>query len=490
MATSQIGGTAAAAASGATAPPRRFDMSWPDYLAMLLHIAAEIEHALMVQYLYAAWSLGGPDVPDEHRPTIVRWRQSMLAVAKEEMGHLLTVQNLLTALGLPINLHRSDFPWDSPYYPFAFRLEPLCLGSMACYVVAEMPPELQQRRGPGRRRPSRYSKIDDEEVRRIVAEARKHTAGGVLHPVATVYETIIEIIADPAKIPDSAFRSNTFAQQAGFDDWGRNYHPNPYALDAEGNRLTPAHDDSDDYQPASSREAVVLIDRIATRTEAVTALRALSAQGEATHLGLHDTGEPSHFERFLEIYQGMEQAEEEGWCYCRNLAANPTIVEAAEVGNRGDYLDDPVSRGWGELFNLRYRMLLTWLSHVFRLARIVPLGTPNLRGMAMHRAFAEMYNLKAVATLLIDMPVGADCAHKAGPPFELPFTLDLPVADADVWSLHRMLLEEAVRQANVLLEGPPERRAYLQSLILLDRRSLEWVEGILAGAGSDRSIIQ
>jgi hypothetical protein len=29
-------------------------MTWKDHFTMLLHIAAEIEHSLMVQYLYAA----------------------------------------------------------------------------------------------------------------------------------------------------------------------------------------------------------------------------------------------------------------------------------------------------------------------------------------------------------------------------------------------------------------------------------------------------
>ncbi|MEA2231907.1 MAG: hypothetical protein QOD83_1723 [Solirubrobacteraceae bacterium] len=40
------------------APPPEFN--WRDYTAMLLHVAAEIEHSLMVQYLFAAYSLGGP----------------------------------------------------------------------------------------------------------------------------------------------------------------------------------------------------------------------------------------------------------------------------------------------------------------------------------------------------------------------------------------------------------------------------------------------
>jgi len=47
----------------------------------------------------------------------------------------------------------------------------------------------------------------------------------------------------------------------------------------------------------------ILIERAATRTQAVKALRALAAQGEAPHLREDDTGEPSHFERFIHIYK-------------------------------------------------------------------------------------------------------------------------------------------------------------------------------------------
>src|SRR5215475_6902207 len=63
---------------------KRPEMTWRDHLAMLLHIGAEIEHSLMVQYLYAAYSLGGEQVPPQHRAMVARWQASILAVAKEE----------------------------------------------------------------------------------------------------------------------------------------------------------------------------------------------------------------------------------------------------------------------------------------------------------------------------------------------------------------------------------------------------------------------
>src|SRR3954468_4585888 len=71
------------------------EFTWRDYAIFLLTIAAQIEHSLMVQYLYAGYSLGGPHVPDDQQDNVRGWRQLILGIAKEEMGHLVTVQNAL-----------------------------------------------------------------------------------------------------------------------------------------------------------------------------------------------------------------------------------------------------------------------------------------------------------------------------------------------------------------------------------------------------------
>jgi hypothetical protein len=85
------------------------------YAIFLLHIAAELEHMLMVEYLYAGFSLGGPQIPLEYHKQVAQWRETILGIAKEEMGHLMTVQNLLRCLGGALNLDREDYPWDSQF---------------------------------------------------------------------------------------------------------------------------------------------------------------------------------------------------------------------------------------------------------------------------------------------------------------------------------------------------------------------------------------
>ena len=130
----------AAASGGPVLPP---EFTWRDYTVFLLTIAAQIEHSLMVQYLYAAYSLGGPQlgppVTDQQRNSVAAWRQIILGIAKEEMGHLVTVQNVLKFLGAPLSLDREDYPWDSQLAPYPFVLEPLSRASLAKYIIAESP---------------------------------------------------------------------------------------------------------------------------------------------------------------------------------------------------------------------------------------------------------------------------------------------------------------------------------------------------------------
>ncbi|KWV91766.1 ferritin-like domain-containing protein [Erythrobacter sp. YT30] len=115
-------------------------------LIRYLHEAAEIENSLMLQYLYAAFSIKQPRYSSlaglGHRTP--GQPHSLLGVAIEEMLHLDTVNRLLVALGSTPNLVRQDFPYEPKIYPFEFRLEPLSHASLAKYCLAEAPKNLEQ----------------------------------------------------------------------------------------------------------------------------------------------------------------------------------------------------------------------------------------------------------------------------------------------------------------------------------------------------------
>jgi photosystem II stability/assembly factor-like uncharacterized protein len=104
-------------------------------LVRLVREATEIEHALLVQYLYAAFSVK----PAYQAISGIGLRdpRTLLGVAVQEMEHLRDVNRLLVALGAAPNLIRQDFPYEPDIYPFTLNLEPLSPSSLAKYVYTE-----------------------------------------------------------------------------------------------------------------------------------------------------------------------------------------------------------------------------------------------------------------------------------------------------------------------------------------------------------------
>ena len=106
------------------------------------------------------------------------------------------------------------------------------------------------------------------------------------------------------------------------------------------------------------------------------------------------------------------------------------------------------------------------------------------RGRLVNWTFGEMYNLRAIAGILMQRPLhqGGDPAQKAaGPPFEMPYTLDLPDAEEDRWRLHRDLLEAAADEIDTLRAIGTSHADYLRALADADRLTQEQVELLIPG---------
>ena len=493
---------------------KRPDMTWRDHLVMLLTSGAEIEHALMVQYLYAAYSINGEQRSKKNREIVEGWRASILSVAREEMGHLLTVQNVLVLLGAPVNFDRAMLPWDHEFYPFPFSLEPLTVEALQCFIYAEMPRRDSLGKAPPgkQRKKAAPSSISVEKQRAIIAEvktqlAKRYGKGRVeadMHRVGGLYDEIIDLISDPVRIPDSTFNEASYDMQASWDDWGRGYKPEPRPLDPEGN-LAEADGNAGGERARSGRnglarrDAHVQIERAATRAQAVKALRALAAQGEAPHLKADETGEPSHFERFIHIYEEFKSLK------ARDRSCKATHPVPRNPTTRIDFFklkpDDTTvihvkaynAHYFAQLFNQRYRMLLMYLAHSFRLARTQPAHQPSLRAMVMHRAFGEMYHLKTIAGLLVQFPLEDRRGGRAAPPFEMPYSMALPQADRDIWLQYDDLLGSSLHICGQVFLGAKDNPAmreqiartgadlYLHTLINLDTEARRWIGKIIGG---------
>lgn len=389
-----------------------------DEAVFLLTAAAEIEHALMAQYLYAAYSVR---VAGPQQAVLRRVRELLTQIAREEMGHLATVQNLLRLVGGPLNLGREHSPYASSVYPFRFRLEPLTLGSLAKYVTAESPRDL----------PSTMPEADRALVAQLAVAATAANDGQQVRHVGPIFERLGTLFS--SGLADGDLVTGTATRQATEQDWGLSSR-------------TPAA--GDPLIVVSFPEA----DVASLRAAAAEAVRQIGAQGE----GFDEPadGSESHFERFLAAHKqvsGLGPDIEPAW----PVATNPNTTQAPAVPPVGAVevavdaqassgrITEPRARAWAQLFNLRYRMLLAQFAHFLQLDGEPYDPTPGprqgdrtARGLLLIGTFDEMRRLSKIAAKLVQLPKD-DTGHvHAGPPFELPYTLDIPDGEAARWRVH------------------------------------------------------
>ena len=167
-------------------------------LIRLLREAAEIEHDLMVQYLYCAFSLkpAYAELVGGLQPE----PSSFLGVTIEEMQHLGAVNRLLVELGAAPALSRQDFPYETDIYPFAFELVPLNPVSLAKYAYCEASPDaLPEIRATS---DSSLRLLDQMEI----------SLGGSIAPnhVGHLYDAVIEVLGEVR---------NANAASIDFDAW-------------------------------------------------------------------------------------------------------------------------------------------------------------------------------------------------------------------------------------------------------------------------------
>jgi len=423
-----------------------------DKAEILLESAAEIEHALMVQYLYAAYSLkSSAEVTDPGQRRVLvdevdestefgdSWPLTIKEVAREEMGHLMTVQNLLLALGLPPNLEREDFPPRKDLYPFALHLEPLTQRSLAKYVVAEAP--------------SGATDIEDiVEIALSSGKPRINRVGVLYGLLGVVFATAQQIedgktsgdpweklVSDLAQVaytqapaaqwhlPDSAFAAAAVALQAEPSDW-----------EVDGVRV---------YQ-------------VADRAAARAAIRDIGQQGE----GPTTTPGGSHFERFRLSYRGSAAAlgfpAAGEWVPTRSVPTDPTPADCPNVD----------TRRWVELADLGYGLLIGLVEHYL-------MSTGQERDLLTGWIFAEMRTrLGYLARKLTTLPTGAPDGGVAGMPFTLPAPIHLPGLETARWRLHARRIQAVISKVEqIQAAGGPvagAEQGYLDALLAADRSRL------------------
>lgn len=113
-----------------------------DLLALLAE-AAEVEHSLMCQYLFAAYSMKRHGLTDEQQNRVFDWERTILVVARQEMEHLGLVINLTTAVGGAPTLGHPTFPYPTTLFGHEMALEPFSVPALEKFVCFERPDKVQ-----------------------------------------------------------------------------------------------------------------------------------------------------------------------------------------------------------------------------------------------------------------------------------------------------------------------------------------------------------
>jgi hypothetical protein len=96
--------------------------------------AAELEHLIICQYLFAAASLkkdATEGLAESVVPTVRGWAKTLYRIAEQEMLHLALVQNLLTAIGAGPHFSRPNFPVPPRAFPARIQIALLPFGEDA-----------------------------------------------------------------------------------------------------------------------------------------------------------------------------------------------------------------------------------------------------------------------------------------------------------------------------------------------------------------------
>ena len=478
-----VGVPASTAASAETTDEAAGPMHDPpldprDEAVFLLTAAAEVEHALMVQYLYGAYSVR---VSGDSDPRLKEIQDLLFQIAREEMGHLATVQNLLHLIGGPLNFNREHSPYASEIYPFRFKLEPLTLDSIAKYVIAESPAVL----------PDRFANEDEALLEQLGEDAKRSNDGRPVRHVGLIFARLKQLVrGGDDSLLDEDFRVDRHRLQAKFEDWG--FEPRSPAV---GEPLII--------------ESFGATDIAQVRSAAAAAVEKIGAQGEGfDHLPAGPDQSESHFERFLDIYKRFRALSEAGvqvtWPISENANTTDAPREQPKLMQMVDLVQEayaargrithPRARAWAHLFNLRYRLLLGHLSHFLRLSQELYVTGPGphqgdraARGLLLIWTFDEMRHLKRIAEKLVQLPRDDPPGDiHAGPPFELPYTLNLPDREEDRWRMQLDVSRASVRLVRERLQpsdATDQQDGFLDDLVSVDEKAQAIMRSLAAGTG-------
>ena len=322
-----------------------------EQLVHSLYEAAELEHNLMCTYLYAAFSLRSGEaeglLPDEAL-AVTNWRQAIIRISIEEMGHLTAVWNITAALGGMPSFGRDNFPLDPGVLPagIVVKLAPFGEAALQHFTHLERPQDSVEPDGAG---------FAPEFAFTRGARARNR-----LTPMPDDYETV------------GKFYECLSRDLSAF-------------VAAHGEKLAFCGDPALQLSPLET--GLTAAKPVICSKTALAAFTAIVEQGEGAPQ--HSTG--SHFQRFLEMREEFTalKAKNPRFSPAFPAAHNPVLRRPVRPGARV-WIEDEEAAATVDLANSTYAVMLRLIAHSYLVPRPQPektlavdLGLGLMRAMTL-----------------------------------------------------------------------------------------------------------
>jgi len=341
-----------------------------------LYEAAELEHNLMCTYLYAAFSLKegvAEGLTAQEAAAVSRWRQVLLSVAIEEMGHLAAVWNITSALGGSPRVGRGNFPLDPGYLPacVVVKLAPFNAATLQHFVFLERPHGSAERDGEGFTYERGY-------VRGV--------GGARLIPLGVDYDTVGTFYGAVGRglraLVDQYGEADTFGGDPGL-------------------QLSP------------EEVALAGAQRVICLKTALAAFDAIVTQGE----GAPRDSVGSHYQKFLGIRSELEglTARNPAFAPAFPAATNPVLRRPPRPEGRV-WLENPEAVAAVDIGNASYGLMLRLLAYAYAVR-----GPSAEKSLVVDLAIGLMQAIAPLAERAARLPAGPSNPHcNAGLSFVAP----------------------------------------------------------------------
>src|SRR5690348_13262654 len=427
---------------GLAAPEAPFVIEHREALIYMLCEAAELEHGIMCQYLFAAFSLKQGEqegLSGTELDAVRRWRKQVSHVAAQEMLHLALVHNLLSAIGAAPHMARPNLPAPASHYPVGVQLALLPFGEQALrhFMFLERPEGMDLADADGLAAIGRAAPMLNE--RDIVPRGQDFATVGHL------YRSI----------------------EAGFAHLAEMHGEDWLFVGPPRAQATAAH---------FGWPELVAVTHLAS---AQRAIEEILEQGEGPRGHWRD----AHFGQFVNILDEYQQLREAnpGFDPVRPvMAAN---VRPPERDVDVPLIGDPLTARVTDLFNVGYEVLLQIFERFFAHTEETD---AELKALADATVAIMLRVIKPLGDLITTLPVGEDHpGMTAGPSFELFYESDylMPHREA-AWALLAERLDEAAWLCDELQAGRGQRIAGQLDPVLAAMREVSQTLAAHLPAGS------